>query len=60
MNKESKKKFGITLTEETEIRLDFLCRKLGLSKSNAISFAINTLALEKYNYEEEDNQDIKI
>ncbi len=56
----NKKKFGITLTEETEERLNFLCKKLGLSKSNAISFAINTLALEKYNYEKEDNQDVKV
>lgn len=46
----AKNKFGITLTEETQKSLEFLCKKLGLRKSQAIAFAVNTLVSEKYNY----------
>lgn len=48
----AKKVITITISEETEKRLDFLCEKLGLRKSQAISFAVNTTAIEKYNYKE--------
>lgn len=48
----AKSKFGITLSAETQKRLDFLCKELGLTKSQAIAFAINTIALEKYDYTE--------
>lgn len=48
----AKNKFGITLSAETQKRLDFLCKELGLTKSQAIAFAINTVALEKYDYTE--------
>lgn len=40
-------KVGITLTEETLKRLDEICKEFGLSKSQAISFAINTCKLKK-------------
>lgn len=46
------KAITITLSDDTEKRLDFLCTKLGLKKSQAIAFAINTIAIEKYDYKE--------
>ncbi len=48
-----KKTITITVSEETQKRLDFLCKKLGLRKSQAIALAVNTIALEKYEYNEE-------
>lgn len=41
----SRKQIGITLTDDTLERLDNLCDKLGMTKSNAISLAINKLAI---------------
>lgn len=46
-----KKSITITVSEETVKSLDFLCKKLGLRKSQAIAFAVNTIALEKYEYD---------
>lgn len=43
----ARKQIGITLTEDTLERLDNLCNKLGMSKSNAISLAINKLAMNE-------------
>lgn len=51
--KKMKKTITITVSEETQKRLDFLCKKLGLRKSQAIALAVNTIALEKYEYNEE-------
>lgn len=48
-----KKSITITVSEDTQKRLDFLCKKLGLRKSQAIAFAVNTVAMEKYSYTEE-------
>lgn len=47
-----KKTITITMSEDTQKRLIFLCKKLGLTKSQAIAFTINTVALEKYDYQE--------
>lgn len=47
-----KNKIGITLSDETTKRLDFVCKELGLKRSQAIAFAINTIAMEKYGYTE--------
>lgn len=47
-----KKTITITVSEDTQKRLDFLCEKLGLRKSQAIAFAVNTVAMEKYEYSE--------
>lgn len=43
----AKKQLGITLTPETIERLENICKKLGLTKSNAIAMAINKLAFEE-------------
>lgn len=48
-----KKTITITVSEDTQKRLEFLCKKLGLKKSQAIAFAVNTIAMEKYAYNEE-------
>ena len=47
-----KKSITITMSKESQKRLEFLCKKLGLKKSQAIAFAVNTIALEKYGYSE--------
>lgn len=44
----NKKKIGITLSKETEKSLEIICEKLGLSKSNAIAYAVNTTVMEKF------------
>lgn len=43
-----KTKIGITLSEQTVQRLEYLCKKNGLTKSQAIALAINTFVNEKY------------
>jgi predicted DNA-binding protein len=54
----ARKQVGITLTEDTLERLENLCNKLGMTKSNAISLAINKLAIaeEVDEIEEENNK----
>ncbi|MDN6390274.1 MAG: ribbon-helix-helix protein, CopG family [Lactococcus lactis] len=54
----TRKQVGITLTEDTLERLENLCNKLGMTKSNAISLAINKLAIaeEVDEIEEENNK----
>lgn len=52
MGKMDKTKFGITLSDETQKRLMYLCKELGLTKSQAIAYAINTIVMEKYDYAE--------
>lgn len=54
----TRKQVGITLTEDTLERLENLCNKLGMTKSNAISLAINKLAIaeEVDEIEEENNE----
>lgn len=56
-----KTKIGITLSEQTIQRLEYLCKKNGLTKSQAIALAINTFVNEKYDnfYDEkgENNED---
>lgn len=47
-----KKTITITISEDTQVRLEFLCEKLGLRKSQAIAFAVNTIAMEKYGHNE--------
>lgn len=49
-----KKPITITISDETEKRLDFLCNTLGLKKSQAIAFAVNTIAMEKYDYKDKE------
>lgn len=51
----ARKQVGITLTEDTLERLDNLCKKLGMTKSNAISLAINKLAIAEEVDEIEEN-----
>lgn len=55
MTKLARQKLGITLTEETIDSLEKICKKMGLSKSQAISLAINTYALEKFEADERKN-----
>lgn len=43
-----KTKIGITLSEQTVQKLEYLCKKNGLTKSQAIALAINTFVNEKY------------
>lgn len=45
------KTITITVTEDTEKRLKYLCEKLGLRKSQAIAYAVNTTAMEKYDFD---------
>lgn len=54
----ARKQVGITLTQDTLERLENLCNKLGMTKSNAISLAINKLAIaeEVDEIEEENNK----
>ena len=52
-----KKTITITISEDTQKRLDFLCKKLGLLKSQAIAFSVNTIAMEKYGYNQEGEVD---
>lgn len=40
----------ITVTEATLDALTFLCKNLGLRKSQAIALAVNTVSMEKYGY----------
>lgn len=39
-------RFGITLTEDTLKRLEFLCDAMGMAKSQSISLAVNTYYFE--------------
>lgn len=43
----AKSKFGITLSDETIVNLEKLCKRNGLTKSQAIALAINTYVNEK-------------
>lgn len=43
-----KKTITITVSEDTQKRLELLCKKLGLKKSQAIAFAVNTIVMERY------------
>lgn len=54
-----KQKIGITLSDETVKSLEFLSEKLGLKKSQAIAFSINTVAVEKYGFVREKEDDKK-
>lgn len=46
-----KKRLFISLSPYTEKNLDLICKMLGGSKSNAISYAINSFVMEKLNSE---------
>lgn len=47
---DKKDKFGITLSPTTQKSLKFLCERLGLKKSQAIAFALNTVAMNQYGF----------
>jgi predicted DNA-binding protein len=46
-----RKPITVTLTDDTWERVEFLADKFGLTKSQAISYAVNTLVIEKYSEE---------
>lgn len=43
----AKTKFGITLSDETIVNLERICKQNGLTKSQAIALAVNTYVNEK-------------
>lgn len=51
-----KKSITITLSEETQINLEMICKKYGLKKSQAIAFVINSITEQIDNEKGERNE----